>query len=458
MKKFIITLATLILVLVIGYGAGIGYYADKFQANSHFGSIDVSNRTLNQAKQEIEKEVKNRQVQIDENGKKIGTIKLGDLDPSFDLDQALKTAYDSQNPNTWLLHYFSTSPFPDNATKDIQVDQVKLDQALTDLGLDNEGRTPTKDAAIEYNESDGYHITQAEVGNQVDLKRLDDMLLDGIQTGKESVDLKEAYVQPEIKADDQKLTDTMKKIDQASQTQVTLTIAGEEEKISKEDILKWIGFDSNNEIDYDQEAIAEYVNQLNEKYATFNKPRTFNSTLRGEVEVQAGTLGWSIDTETEAAQIAEDLKTGKDVKREPAIIGTGYGQADDNIGNSYVEIDMENQTMFVYKDGNLVVETPIVTGKIGTDTVPGAYAVWDKEENAVLKGYNPHTQRDYQQPVSYWMPFDDTGQGIHDANWQSNFGGTTYQNAGSLGCINTPPNIMPEVFANVDLGTPVMIF
>ena len=56
------------------------------------------------------------------------------------------------------------------------------------------------------------------------------------------------------------------------------------------------------------------------------------------------------------------------------------------------------------------------------------------------------------------MPFDDTGQGIHDASWQASFGGDAYLTAGSLGCINTPPDVMAQVFNTVEVGTPVIIF
>ena len=114
--------------------------------------------------------------------------------------------------------------------------------------------------------------------------------------------------------------------------------------------------------------------------------------------------------------------------------------------------------MWIYRDGQLVVETPIVTGQVGTDTIPGAYSVWNKAENENLKGYNPRTEKEYDVPVSYWIPFDDTGQGIHDADWQANFGGTTYLERGSLGCVNTPPWIMGEVYAAIDIGMPVIVY
>ncbi|EFR30791.1 L,D-transpeptidase family protein [Eremococcus coleocola] len=458
MKKLVLSLVGLVLLLVVGYGAGIGYYADKFQANTKFGSIDVSNLSLAQAQEKIKKEVNNRQVTINENGKQLGTIKLSDLKPSFDLEDGLKQVFNSQNPNAWVTYYFSTTKFDNQVTKEVKVDKSQLGDALAKLDITNEDRTPTKEASIEYTEADGYHVVPAEMGNQFDVDSLSQLILDNIKTGKSSVDVKEAYIKPNANGNDKKIEETMAAIDKAASTKITLEIDGDKVEVPKEEILKAINFNDANEIVYDQATLQEYVKTLNDKYATFDKTRKFKSTLQGEVDVLPGTLGWSIDSESEAAQLAADLEAGKDVSREPAIVGTGYGSTGDDIGSTYVEIDMANQTMFIYKDGQIVLETPIVTGRVGTDTIPGAYSVWDKQKDAVLKGYNSHTQRDYAQPVAYWMPFDTTGQGIHDASWQSSFGGDTYLNNGSLGCINTPPDAMGQVFEIVEVGTPVIVF
>ena len=176
------------------------------------------------------------------------------------------------------------------------------------------------------------------------------------------------------------------------------------------------------------------------------------------VDVQPGTLGWSIDSEAEAEKIVADLNKGGTIKREPTVVGTGYADKENDIGPSYVEVDIAHQMMFIYKDGKKVLETPVVTGRPGTTTIPGAYAAWNKESPSTLKGYNPHTQVEYKQPVDYWIPFDDTGQGIHDANWQASFGGEAYLSNGSLGCINTPPGTMAEVYQLVEVGMPVIIF
>lgn len=48
--------------------------------------------------------------------------------------------------------------------------------------------------------------------------------------------------------------------------------------------------------------------------------------------------------------------------------------------------------------------------------------------------------------------------GIHDADWRREFGGEIYRTNGSHGCINTPPEVMSELYELVEIGTPVVTF
>ena len=40
------------------------------------------------------------------------------------------------------------------------------------------------------------------------------------------------------------------------------------------------------------------------------------------------------------------------------------GSGDNDLGDVYVEISIDRQTMWCYKNGQVVVETPVVTGDI----------------------------------------------------------------------------------------------
>lgn len=124
-----------------------------------------------------------------------------------------------------------------------------------------------------------------------------------------------------------------------------------------------------------------------------------------------------------------------------------------DIGDTYIEVDMTEQKMYYYEDGELILETDIVTGNTGRrmGTPQGVNYVYNKQRNRVLRGQG------YASPVKYWVPVKGA-IGIHDASWRSKFGGEIYKTNGSHGCINTPTEIMAQLYESVEIGTPVIMF
>ena len=128
-------------------------------------------------------------------------------------------------------------------------------------------------------------------------------------------------------------------------------------------------------------------------------------------------------------------------------------QGKDDIGDTYVEIDMGEQMMYYYLNGELQIETPVVTGntsrRMGTPS--GVNYVYLKQQDRILRGEG------YASHVNFWMPVKGN-IGIHDASWRSKYGGNIYQTNGSHGCINTPYNAMVQMYEMVEVGTPVVMY
>mgnify|MGYP001061323483 CR=1 FL=1 len=80
---------------------------------------------------------------------------------------------------------------------------------------------------------------------------------------------------------------------------------------------------------------------------------------------------------------------------------TANSHGKNDYGDSYVEINLTAQHMFLYKDGKLVIDSDFVSGNVSKNnaTPTGAYGVTYTEKNATLRGEN------YETPVTYWMPF-----------------------------------------------------
>ena len=116
--------------------------------------------------------------------------------------------------------------------------------------------------------------------------------------------------------------------------------------------------------------------------------------------------------------------------------------------NTYVIIDISTQTLKLYVNNELILETFVVTGKDSTPTYCGFFRVREKQRNV----YWP----ELKVKVKYWMPFN-RGEGMHDASWRKTFGTDLYKEDGSLGCVNIPKKHITTIYDNVEIGTPVLV-
>jgi len=126
-------------------------------------------------------------------------------------------------------------------------------------------------------------------------------------------------------------------------------------------------------------------------------------------------------------------------------------------GELWVDVNLTAQTVSLYNGDTLIASGYCVTGMPGYYETPvGTHYIMSKEANATLRGENPDGSL-YECPVSYWMPFTESGCGLHDATWRSDFGGDIWQTSGSYGCVNMDYGTAETIFSMVDVGDPVEV-
>ena len=237
--------------------------------------------------------------------------------------------------------------------------------------------------------------------------------------------------------------------------EITYTFGSDKVVIDKSVFGPWLTVDDNMNVQIDQTQLKQYLYDLAYKTNTYYGKHTFKTTGGSTITVNGGNYGWRIDRDAEAKNLTQEIEAGKVITRDPEYSKKGKvrNSTYDDIGDSYVEVSIGAQHMWVYKDGKKVVDTAVVTGDVtkGNGTTPGAYYIAYKERHATLKGQG------YSTPFSSWMPFNG-GQGIHDSYWRGAYGGSIYRGNGSHGCVNTPPAQVAIVWNNVSQGTPVIVY
>lgn len=120
-------------------------------------------------------------------------------------------------------------------------------------------------------------------------------------------------------------------------------------------------------------------------------------------------------------------------------------------GEVWIDINLSNEYMKVYKGTTVVMETYISSGKPGFETPPGTYFVNTKLEVQDMEGVLGGEY--YNVPNVPWvMYFTDVGHAIHGAYWHNNFGTPM-----SHGCINVPVDLAEQLYNLASVGTRVEI-
>lgn len=135
------------------------------------------------------------------------------------------------------------------------------------------------------------------------------------------------------------------------------------------------------------------------------------------------------------------------------IDGIGYVPKDniETIEGDLAVVDISNQEVNIYEDDVRILSYPTVTGCIRNGTVSdeGYFTIFLKRGRCSFSGVT----------VDFMLNYNN-GEGIHDAfRWRKmeEFGGDTYINSGSHGCINSPEYIIPLVYSTLDVGDKVLV-
>ena len=103
---------------------------------------------------------------------------------------------------------------------------------------------------------------------------------------------------------------------------------------------------------------------LLEKYDTIFRPRKFQTSYGTEVLIDQGDYGWWMDTDQEVAELTEMIEQGQSGERTPVYRQTAASYDTPDYGNTYVEINLTAQHLFLYKDGQLILESDFVSGNM----------------------------------------------------------------------------------------------
>lgn len=472
-KKKIKVILGICISVFLFLGGGLLAYIHKVDTDTlgrkiTIYGLDVSGQNVEKAGQTIRKAFQDKKVVFREDGSQVYQTTVGELGYSLDegtLQSALTALKQQRDQTRTFLASWKNYEIEYQVNKDEIAEQA----ALTEDHFGEKERTEAQNAEIRYSKKKKKFVIVKQVaGTQIDEERLRNYVdktleaefQDKLLTGEVKIDLnQQAYKQPSVKASKElkkelkSLNGQLKKYRKAT---ITYTFGNTTETLDSKTVNSWISI-QGTKIIIDQEQAGTFISQLANKYNTIYVPRTFHTSMGTDVTVEDNEYGYRIDQSGELSQLLSDLKSGKDVVREPVYSSKGMQRnGTDDLAGSYIEVSLDAQHLWLYKDGGLVTETDIVSGAPTEErhTYTGAWPIAYKASPFTLTS----DAYGYDIKVKYWMPFV-YGQGLHDAPWQSAFGGNRYKTGnGSHGCINLPEEEAAIIYENIDGGYPIIIY
>lgn len=455
-------------ILVVGYAAGALYYTNHLFAGSKINGMDCANMTEKKADAALKKQVESYEIELDFRNNESRTISGSDIGYQYIGSGDVKDVMKKQNPLLWVSGLFSKKNY--NVEIDANFDKTALKAQLDGLDcLQEANMEAPADAQIAF-VNNQFVIQDETQGTTIDEGTLLTALEEAVCTSqtKLSVEKTGAYAKPSVTKDDETLIHQKDIWNSCATATITYTFGDEQEVLDGMQIKDWLSYDEEGNYVENKEAvmahIKEYVLDLATRRNTMGRDRTITSTMTGEsVTVSGGSYEFRIDQSEEAEQIYENIVNHDVVTREPAYASRAaiYSMTGDDIGNTYVEVDLGNQHLWYYKEGTLIMDTDFVSGTYTISdrrTPSGTYSLMYKQKDQVLRG----TRRsdgtyEYESPVKYWMPFNG-GIGFHDASWRYSFGGSIFMYSGSHGCVNLPGSMASELYENIEAGCPILCF
>lgn len=445
--------ACLAVLLAVYLGFSL-YFQNHFYFRSTINGVGTSGVSSQKALERITEKADSYELTVvDEDGKK-EVIVPADVDLTINIQKKeVEDLIKEQNGFAWVKYLFVPKHYVIDDM--ITYNEGKLEQKIKSMNcVQNPDVTLTQNATFAYKDQK-FQIVDEVYGDQIDEEKFRKILAEALANLWEEVDLKEdkCYVQPSVKSDSLQLKEAVRTMNDYANLTITYEVGNEKEAIPKDTIASWLYTGDALDVQFHKDAMKEFVNAMAKKYNTYGKPKSLKTSYGQTVTVPGGNYGWKIDVNGEVEQLISDITAKKDVNRDFVYSVKAHSRGENDYGDSYVEINLTAQHMFLYKNGQKILETDFVSGDLseGNGTHTGAYKVTYKERNAVLRG------RDYRTPVDYWMPFNG-GEGMHDANWRRTFGGQIYKTNGSHGCVNMPPAMAAKLYENIEAGFPVLVY
>lgn len=463
-KRAGITFAVVVGTIALLYFAGVLAFHALLMPNSKLSSIDMSFKTKDQVSAELNDAIGKYNFKVKGHGMNV-SITSAEAGIALDADEVAQAIIDSQDPWRWPLSLFSERDVS-QAVADAMSATGLADVIQAEVDRVNATAYPPVDATVAYVEdAKAFEVIPEVPGTMLDVEKVLEATVAGTLVLDDNIILtRDALVQPQVFEDDKRLSQAALEANRLVKANVTLNLSGTDIAVVDASVIwPWVEISPDFAVVFNADKMNEWAADIASKCNTVGSTRTYTRPDGKVITVSGGSYGWRINSESLIQSITDAINTGTigviDIPVEQA--GSGFvSLGGQDWGKRYVDVDLSEQYARFYDDtGAIIWESAIVSGlpREGRATPKGVYFLNQKASPSTLIGYKPDGTKDYESKVQYWMPFKGNSVGLHDADWQSSFGGRRYLSSGSHGCVNLPPSKAKELYGLIKVGDVVVV-
>lgn len=440
-------------IIALCYMGGVFYFYNHFSRNTTLNGYDISYLDISEVDAVMQGKMDAYVLNVRfKNGQ--DTVRIGDGDLQVQLEESVKSIKKRQNPFIWFIDIFESHGYTVDYV--VSYDEKAMREYISGMEyMKTYNMEPSVNAKVRMENGEAVLIPDV-TGTELKAETVYTVVFAALNAYETEADIEagKCYIPAKITEQSEVIAKGMQNAEKFLAINAEYDFAGYKVQISKEDLCTLGYVDNRGDIVISRTNVECYARKFAEKYSTSYTDRQFKTHDRKTITVYGGYYGWQLDPEQEAEELYHLLCEQQSFTKEPACEHRGYAYgADNDIGDTYVEVDLSDQHVYVYVDGIMEFDTLCVSGKTshGYGTPGGLFGITYKALNVTLKG------ADYETPVTFWMPFNG-GIGMHDATWRGSFGGSIYYYDGSHGCVNLPYSAAATIFNMVEPGMPVVCY
>lgn len=465
-----------IAALAVVYCVGCIYFYQRFWPNTYIGDANVSSMAASDAKTALEQASKTRTVTVSGQGVSF-TLTGENAGLTLNVDTAVSNALAETASWEWPVQVVRAHDASDVLSTSFDTDLLRSTIEAQLQAFNSMASDPT-DAFLYFDgNTQSYQINPGSMGTKLDVDSVMQTVMDALTNKQDHAALTSAnLVQQNVRGDDERLLAAQQQANSYLGCNYSLTVQGNVVATVDASVVQaWVTVNDDYSVTLDEGQLTAWFEVLEDQVDTINQTRYYTRPNDGkEITVTNSgnnNYGWNSDGATLLQMIKDAVYNGTQGSDEVPFKQTAavWVQNGADWGNTYIDIDLSEQHVYYFVDGEVVWESNCMTGLANThDTPPGVYQINSNmrtNTKLIAVDIDPTTGKpEYEVEVKYWMPFIGDLYALHDNpgrdDDQSAYGGDYYTTQGSHGCVNLPTSWAGSLYSmlsNGGVGTPVVV-